>query len=191
MFKKAILILAILILNGCAFDSNEYLSTENYARYQAYYTSIFDNDRFLTYSDAFLLEVVFTKIENQYRYDIIIDQPNIAMYDIEVMVVENDISFERSDKMMPNFGIFETNDTNMIPYQVDVSKGYVKGIILSGLIDVPVVELKIMIAWKDYAKLNSTREFFLRNLDYDRMQDGSHDNDDEEIIDDEEDQDEE
>lgn len=188
MFKRFLLLLLILMLSACSFDQNDYLSEQNFARYQAYYTSIFDNDRFITFSDAFELEIVFTKIEDQYRYDIIIDRPSIAMYDIEVMVVENDLPFERSDKMMPNFGIFESAEANMIPFQVDVDKGYVKGIIVSGVVNVPVVELKIMVAWRDYAKLNSTREFFIRNLDYDRMQDGSHDiiDDIDDDIDDEE-----
>ncbi len=187
MLRKITMIMLILLMSGCAFDSDKYLSKENYARYQAYYTSIFDNDRFLAFSDAFDIEIAFNKIQDKYRYDIIIDNPSIAMYDIEVMVVENDVSFERADKMMPNFGIFETKDVNMIPFQIDVEKGYVKGIILSGMVDVSVVELKIMVAWRDYAKLNATREFFIRNLDYDRMQDGSHDNDDD-IDDSEEDE---
>lgn len=178
MIKKALVLFLLLSLSACSFDTQEYLSQENFKRYQAYYTSIFDNDRFITFTDAYNIELVFTKIEEQYRYDIIIDEPAIAMYDIEVMVVENDIVFERADKMMPSFGIFELNESNMIPFQVDVDKGYAKGIILSGMVDVPIVELKVMVAWKDYAKLNATREFFMFNLDYERMQAGDHDNTD-------------
>lgn len=174
MVKKAFVLLLILTLSACTFNTQEYLSKENYARYQAYYTSIFDNDRFITFTDAYNIQVVFTKVAEQYRYDIIIDEPTIAMYDIEVMAVENDVIFERADKMMPSFGIFELNDSNMIPFQVDVEKGYVKGIILSGMVDVPIVELKVMVAWKDYAKLNTTREFFMYNLDYEQMQSGQH-----------------
>ena len=174
MIKKALILFLLLTLSACTFDTQEYLSQENYKRYQAYYTSIFDNDRFITFTDAYNIELVFTKINEQYRYDIIIDEPAIAMYDIEVMVIENDIIFERSEKMMPSFGIFEQNETNMIPFQVDVEKGYAKGIVLSGMVDVPIVELKVMVAWKDYAKLNSSREFFMFNLDYERMQAGDH-----------------
>lgn len=179
MIKKTLILLLLLSLSACSFDTQEYLSQENYARYQAYYTSIFDNDRFITFTDAYDIERVFTKVNDQYRYDIIIDNPSIAMYDIEVMVVENDVAFERAEKMMPSFGIFESKETNMIPFQVDVDKGYAKGIVLSGMVDVPIVELKVMVAWKDYAKLNTTREFFMFNLDYERMQAGDHDNTDE------------
>jgi hypothetical protein len=175
MIKKAFILLVLLSLSACSFDTQEYLSQENYARYQAYYTSIFDNDRFITFTEAYEIDRVFTKIDSQYRYDIIIDNPAIAMYDIEVMVVENDIIFERAEKMMPSFGIFESLETNMIPFQVDVDKGYAKGIILSGMVDVPIVELKVMVAWKDYAKLNTTREFFMFNMDYERMQEGLED----------------
>lgn len=175
MIRKAFIALLLVLLVGCTNDINSIVEEQNFSRYQAHYISIFDNDRFIRESSQYELSVVFTQVENKYRYDIIIDNPIIAMYDIEVMVVENDISFERANKMMPNFGIFETGEINMIPYQVDVEKNYVKGIVVSGLVDVPVVELKIMVSWKDYSKLNSFREFFIRNLDYERMNDDDFD----------------
>lgn len=171
MVKKAIVLLVILLLTSCSNNASSVKEAENFTRYQAYYTSIFDNDRFIREPNNYNLEVVFTKIDNKYRYDVIIDEPIIAMYDVEVMVIENDQPFEHTDKMMPSFGVFERNETNMIPYQVDTEKGYAKGIVVSGLIDVSVVELKIMIGWRDYSKLNSYREFFIRNLDYERMND--------------------
>lgn len=171
MFKKAISLLLVVLLASCTNNANSILEEENFSRYQAYYTSIFDNDRFIREPSNYELDVVFTKIDNKYRYDIIIDQPIIAMYDVEVMVIENDQPFERTDKMMPSFGVFESDKTNMIPYQVNIEKGYAKGIVVSGLVDVKIVELKIMIGWKDYSKLNSYREFFIRNLDFDRMDD--------------------
>lgn len=171
MFKKAISLLLVVLLASCTNNANSILEEENFSRYQAYYTSIFDNDRFIREPSNYELDVVFTKIDNKYRYDIIIDQPIIAMYDVEVMVIENDQPFERTDKMMPSFGVFESDETNMIPYQVNIEKGYAKGIVVSGLVDVKIVELKIMIGWKDYSKLNSYREFFIRNLDFDRMDD--------------------
>lgn len=171
MFKKAIVLLLVALLASCTHNANSILEEENFTRYQAYYTSIFDNDRFIREPSNYELDVVFTKVDNKFRYDIIIDQPIIAMYDVEVMVIENDQPFERTDKMMPSFGVFESDETNMIPYQVNTEKGYAKGIVVSGLVDVGVVELKIMIGWRDYSKLNSYREFFIRNLDFERMDD--------------------
>lgn len=171
MFKRAIILLLVALLASCTNNASSILEEENFSRYQTYYTSIFDNDRFIREPSNYVLDVVFTQVENKYRYDIIIDQPIVAMYDIEVMVVENDQPFERIDKMMPSFGVFESNKTNMIPYQVNIEKGYAKGIVVSGLVDVGVVELKIMIGWRDYSKLNSFREFFIRNLDFERMND--------------------
>lgn len=168
--RKVVLVFILLsTLIGCNINNQDLRSQQQLSRYQAYYLSLFDNDRFLSFSDAFDLDVVFTKLDQGYRYDIVIDNPKIAMYDIEIMVVENDTPFERADKMMPNLGIFEDLEVNLIPYQVHIDRGYMKGIVVSGLVPVSVVELKIMVAWKDYAKLNSTREFFIRNLDYDRI----------------------
>ena len=178
MIKRFLLLVLLIALAGCNLNTQDVRLQQQFARYEAYYVSLFDNDRFISFSDAFDLEVVFTKLDSGYRYDVVIDNPKIAMYDIEIMVVENDTPFERADKMMPNLGIFESLEVNLVPYQVHTDKGFMKGVVVSGVVSVSVVELKIMVAWKDYAKLNSTREFFIRNLDYDRIGQIGEENDD-------------
>lgn len=169
--KLKIMLVALLLLVSACSKSTNVVEEQNLARYKAYYALIFDNDRFIREPQHFDLDVVFSEIEGQYRYDIIVDNPRIAMYDVEIMVVEDDLGFQATRRMMPSFGIFESNKNNMIPNQVDSENGYVKGMIVSGMLDKKVVELKIMVGWRDYSKLNSHREFFIRNLDYDKMKD--------------------
>ncbi len=168
MLKKWMIILVIFTLGGCTlFDQEDKVLTQKMQRYQAYYTSIFDNDRFIDYSDFYDIEFFLNELPDRtYRYDLIIDNPRIAMYDVEVMIVENDTDPEDIDKMMPNAGIFEDAEYNLVPFQFNSDKGYRKGIALSGIVDQPVVTLRVMVAWKDYAKVNSTREFFLIQRDF-------------------------
>ncbi|NLA78811.1 MAG: hypothetical protein GX845_04600 [Erysipelothrix sp.] len=174
MKRKILVIIMLVVLSACARGS-KVVEEENLERYKAYYSFIFDNDRFIREPQHYELDIVFTKMNSQYRYDIIIDQPIIAMYDIEVMVVEDDLVYDSTDKMMPNFGIFEDKKVSMIPNQVDGDLGYVKGVIVSGVVERNIVELKIMVGWRDYSKLVSHREFFIRNLDYEKMSDPDYD----------------
>lgn len=161
MRKWMSVIIISLLLSGCQWFDNDDIDEAKFQRYSAYYTSIFDNDRFVLASEYYDLEVVMNKIsEAEYRYDVIIDSPKIAMYAIEVMVVENNITPEVANKMMPTIGIFENVEYNLIPYQVNVEKGYVKGLIVNGISTQPSINLKIMVLWRDYAKLLVTREFF-------------------------------
>jgi hypothetical protein len=168
MRKWTLIIVLSLVLAGCQWFDNDEIDKAKFQRYSAYYTSIFDNDRFILASEYYDLEVVMNKIsDTEYRYDVIIDSPRIAMYAIEVMVVENNITPEVADRMMPTIGIFENVEYNLIPYQVNVEKGYVKGLIVNGISKLPSINLKIMVLWRDYAKLVVTREFFEVNKNYD------------------------
>jgi len=187
MIKKLILLMMILMMTACNFKVDNIVETSKYQRYLAYYTSIFDNDRFILWSNFYDIELVMHKLpNNQYRYDLIIDNPRIAMYDIEIMVVENNVTPELTDKMMPNLGIFEDMEYNFVPFQVNVEKGYPLGLVVSGVTDSSIVSLKVMISWKDYAKVKSTREFFDLVGDYEKQfitdhDDGGDDGDDESL----------
>jgi hypothetical protein len=161
MRKWTVIIILTLILSGCQWFDNDDIDEAKFQRYSAYYTSIFDNDRFVLSSEYYDLEVAMNKIDDdEYRYDVIIDSPKIAMYAIEIMIIENNITPEVANKMMPTLGIFEDVEYNLIPYQVNIEKGYVKGLIVSGISEQPSINLKIMVLWRDYAKLLVTREFF-------------------------------
>lgn len=168
MRKLTIIIILALILSGCQWFDNDDIDEAKFQRYSAYYTSIFDNDRFIFASEYYDIEVVMNKIsDSEYRYDVIIDSPRIAMYAIEIMVVENNVTPEVANKMMPTIGIFENVEYNLIPYQVNVERGYVKGLIVNGISSLPSINLKIMVLWRDYAKLIVTREFFDINKIFD------------------------
>ena len=166
MRKILIMIIFVVFLGGCASksDSIDKIKLENYAYI---YQTITDNDTFNAVANYYDLQVVMAKIsDQQYRYDIIIDNPKIAMYDIKIMAVENNVDFSLADEMMPSIGIFDDEEFNMVPYQINKDLGYVKGLVISGLTDKPIVNLKIRIVWKDYSKVEETKEYFNITIDY-------------------------
>lgn len=157
--KKIILILCLnLLLCSCSSSSTSDDTAEKMNRYEAYYNSVLDNERFAESSDFFDVEVVMNLLpDGSYRYDVIIDNPRIAMYDIQAIVVENDTVFAQMDGMSASFGIFNSGSYIMIPNQVNRELGYIKGIDLSGTVDQPSVDLKMVVLWRDSSRVDQKR----------------------------------
>ena len=95
------------------------------------------------------------RIEDGYRYYVIIDKPTLAMYDIEVLAIEPDGDYQNN--MAANVGIFEEEEYHMIPNQSNVQEGYVKGVIASGLTQNPEITLHIFVQFKnaDYSTVHT------------------------------------
>ncbi|MDD2591683.1 MAG: hypothetical protein PHP11_00705 [Erysipelotrichaceae bacterium] len=166
MRKILTILLLLILLMGCS-DNNESSDSIKLENYAYIYQTITDNDTFNTTTEHFDMNVVMSQIDDQnYRYDIIIDDPKVAMYDIKMMAVENNIDYSLANKMMPSIGIFDEEEYNMVPYQINTELGYVKGLIISGKTDAPVVNLKIRITWKDYTKVFESKEYFNLTVDY-------------------------
>lgn len=76
----------------------------------------------------FCVRVVFNRIEDVYRYDLIIDQPQVDMYYIEAMAYAN----ENDQNMCPVLGIVDDSISHLKVHYVDKSKHFYKGVQLSG-----------------------------------------------------------
>jgi len=159
------LLLFVTLLSGCARkESDEDIKME---KYKYIYQTVSDNDSFLSEPLYYDLDVSMSKLsDKEYRYDITIDNPQRAMYDIQVMAIENNLEYSLTNKMMPTIGILENDSINMVPYQIDYERGYVKGVILSGVTEDPVVNLKIRVSYKDYLLVRETKEYYNITVDY-------------------------
>jgi len=155
MFKKCLLVVMCCLLCAC-----ENKSEVDYTKYYEYIEVINNNSEYVkpTYYD---LSVELTKVDDGYRYYVILDNPQVAMYDIVMMVVDN----TNEDKLMPNTGLFG-DSYNLVPNQVNRDEGFVKGITLSGDCANDMVSLKIMVEWHDKSKANTYREF----LEYENVE---------------------
>lgn len=166
MKKIMAIVVVLLLIVGCSNRNDQYYE-EKLKKYEAYWNVLLNEDKFQTQSRNFDIEAELIKNGETYEYYISIDNPKIAMYDVEVMVVENKMPFDGNVEMVPSAGIFENDTYTLIPNQVREDKGFKKGILL-GKLDVsePKINIRVLVIWKNYTKLESKREVFEFNLEY-------------------------
>ncbi|NCB32836.1 MAG: hypothetical protein EOM64_02965 [Erysipelotrichia bacterium] len=156
----------LLMLSGCTASINGV--SPAMTSYQGYYTAVEDNDKFIESSLYYHLSSEMSEMpDGTHRYYIFLDQPQIAMYDVMMLAVENDTPYDEADKMMPSIGILDNADYNLIPFQSYTENGYVKGLVISGECTDSNVKLKLLVEWKDKNQERTTREFFSFDLTMD------------------------
>ncbi len=160
---KRILAALILVcaLSGCGRKENERkLEEEMYQAYLTYYQALLDTTEKAARAQEFSTGIVVNQLEDgKYRYDLIIDEPKVAMYDVEALAVirtqEETISTE---KMMPSVGIFD-DFYNMVPNQVYKDMGYVAGVVLSLTSSEPQVRIDLIVCWQDKERTTVYKRF--------------------------------
>lgn len=161
MKKICLSLLLILSLSGCGSNSEELA----YQIYKTTYQSILNTTSFQSSSQNFKIYVTLTdQGSGMVRYDLFVDEPKIAMYDIEILAIVDTGLLVVSEEMMPSIGIFETAQYHMIPYQINADYGYQKGFNLNGITDSNDVTLKVLVMWKDYFKIRTYKETFKFDL---------------------------
>lgn len=153
--KKIILcITLLLVLCGCKKDTTEQANNE---KYLDYCELIKEHDTFKDGSEYFDVSSDITKIDEGYRYYIIIDNPKIAMYNIEAVAIEMDSDYTKT--MAANIGIFEENKFSFVPNQANPDAGFVKGISISGISENNNPTLYMLVEWNDVGLNITNREF--------------------------------
>lgn len=161
--KKLLLIICLLIgLCGCQEDGKQLANPDD--RYMYIIEMIREHESFETSSDYFDIAVEMAKIENGYRYYITIDNPRIAMYDIEMLAIEKDVDYRNN--MAANVGIFEEKEYNMVPNQANIDQGFVKGIVVSGISVKPQTTLYIFVQFKNADYSITRSEYFRLDVSY-------------------------
>lgn len=169
--KKVLLpLMCMLLLVACNNETRQ-VDEEKYNAYLSYYQAILDYDNKSDSSSNFSIEVVSNKLgEDKYRYDVIISQPKIAMYNIETLVIVEDVSSAINTKeMMPSLGIFEEYKYNLVPGQIDKEKNYVEGLDLSVTSNKPTVYLGVMVSYTDKNNTQVTREYLEISGNYEEV----------------------
>ncbi len=106
-----------------------------------------------------------SKIEGGYRYYVFIDNPRIAMYDVEAIAVVEGVDHRKT--MAASVGIFEEKEYNMIPNQRNIDRGYVGGIAISGTCAKRDVSLRVFIRWENDGGTDYYRECYRLDIAYD------------------------
>ena len=96
--------------------------------------------------------------DGAYRFYVTIDNPKAAMYNVEAIAIESDVDY--SNEMAANIGLFEDTKYSMIPNQTNASKGFVKGVNISGVTKNENPVLYILVTWTNKDASATKREFF-------------------------------
>jgi len=154
----------LLFLSGCTVSTD--VNQENgLAAYETYFRMIESNASFIEESSYYTVSTETVSMnDGSWRYYVVIDEPETAMYDVALLAVEDGYLYDTSLKMMPSLGIFDSFGCNLIPYQVNAEKGFMKGLVISGESDSEDINLKMMVEWKDKTGKNTMREFLSISL---------------------------
>lgn len=162
--RKLILFCTLVIfISGCS--NNKIRENDFQYTYNSFVNSILDNNGNDTAEIPFAHHLEVTKESSgEYRYSITIDDARVAMYHIQMMVVDKSASGQ-----YPFIGLMNDEpEYSMIPNQENKEKNFVKGIVLEGLSATPKFTLLIQVSWKDYAQVNTRTVFFSYVYDYDQ-----------------------
>ena len=161
--KKLVLLLLILILfSGC--NTNNKHEKEMYQRYMDIINSINNYDNFLDSSNYFDIYGEIARTDDGYRYYIFVENPKVAMYDVEILAIERYKDYSKN--MAANLGIFEDNEYAFIPNQTNPNKGYYKGTSISGITDKSNPRIFILVQWHNKDLSKSYREYIYLDLVY-------------------------
>lgn len=123
MKKILSIVMIFLFIVGCQSSS----TNDDYV----YYIQVKEQLMKQTHFDQeypFQIQVVFNKLEDHYRYDVIIDRPQKDMYSIQAMAYS-----EESDReMCPVLGFFDDDVSHLKVDYVNKAQHFYKGIQLSG-----------------------------------------------------------
>lgn len=181
--KILIVMIMILMLSACSKSSER--TDQYFAKYESAYETLSSHDKLENSSNYYNLEVVTNKIEDgTYRVDLILDKPQVAMYNVEMLVELNPTGTTQYDEVLPSLGIVEDLKYNLIPNQVNIDNGFYEGLILSGISDKSKGTLKVSVSWSNYASTKQFEEFIQLPYDFSAQakdQDKVEDTTDEEV----------
>ena len=162
-FKKiTAFVLALMLLSSCKEIGRE--KADPNERYIYMVETLQEHELFAEKSSYFDISADMAKIEGGYRYYITIDNPRLAMYDVELLAIEKGVDY--LNNMAANVGIFEETKYNMIPNQSNPEKGYVKGIVASGVSSSPETTLYIFVQFKNADHTSAHSEYFKLDVSY-------------------------
>ena len=157
---RILFLIAVLFFVGCKNSASSEHTLPEDDRYQTYYNAISRNEKWKDGSLYYSVSAQMVQLDDgSYRFYVFLDHARIAMYDIALLAVMNDVPYREATVMMPNIGILGKNTYTMIPNQYDPQNDYVKGLVISGESDAASVDLKMMIEWKDKSLEHVSREF--------------------------------
>lgn len=158
--KKWIVIIVCFFLFGCQAKTEEINSTDKqYKKYKAYIETLDKQKHFISEDKDFSTRIIVNETnKGNYRYDIIIDNPTITMYNIKIIA-----SIDDSETVSyPTIGILDEESFALIPGVIDKTKNIYKGINLSGISSKKEATVKIYITFTTSEDDSTIEERFIQ-----------------------------
>lgn len=127
MKKKFFICLMSFLICGCSTHSSK--EENQFQTYDYIKNKLIQQVQYDQTIDC-QVSLIFNKLSDNYRYDIVIHQPQKDMYHITAMCYAS----EGQDKICPNIGIFDEQEYHLKKDYVDKQNGFYKGIQLSGTV---------------------------------------------------------
>lgn len=160
MIKKILMILCIvLLLSGCSKKSE----TDYKEKYSNLVEALSSHTSFASSSQYFDIEADIAKTNDGYRYYVIVDNPQVAMYGVEIVAVEKGINY--MNNMAANVGVLDETEYNMLPGQARKQANYVAGLSVSGVSAIPNPTIYVLVNWHGKTQ-DIAQEFFEFNLNF-------------------------
>lgn len=155
MRKLTVYLLCLLLLGGCKSNGT---TSDNNVKYFNYIDLIINNNYVESSNIPFDCSISVGKNEKEeYVYLVTIENPKIAMYNVEMMALINtDIG---KDTMFPTVGVIDDDRYSMIPFQSNLERGYPGAIIVSGTSEAPEFTVNLLVVYHDYSGQNETKVY--------------------------------
>lgn len=127
MMKKIFIFIVCFFIVGC--NSKKTIESIQFDEYYKIQSRLIKQNKFSKTND-FNVQLIYNQIDNEYRYDLVINNPKTEMKDI-IAICYVDSQFE---DMFPNVGIFEDVSYNLKKDYINKEENYYKGIMLSGTV---------------------------------------------------------
>lgn len=154
MRKIVTILLVLFCLTACQNSKTE--SASGNEKYLDYCELLSSHSDFKEKSEFFDVSFDIATIEDGYRYYIIVDNPKIAMYNIEAIAIEKGNDYRLN--MAANIGIYDKTYA-MIPNQANIKEGFVKGFSISAISKNKTPTLYLLVQWTNSDTSITSREY--------------------------------
>lgn len=162
MRKIILFVLVTFLLSACSFPSKK--KEDSNDRYYSIVENIFSQNDFARVSNYFDISGELAKIDDGYRFYITIDNPRNALYDVEALAVEQGVDY--TSTMAANVGIYDEKEFCLIPNQTNPNKGYVEGLVISGVTQNPETTLYVYVSFKNDDHSSTRYEYLSLDVEY-------------------------
>lgn len=162
MHKKIFLCLfSLLLFSGCMTQAAKD-EKESLKNYESYIDAIINNKGIESKNIPFDYKLnVVKKNDSSYEYEVIISDPQVSMYDIKAIAIDQ--SIDSNSNVFPCFGLLGDDYKTsyyMIPYQVNTQRNFIAGFALNAVSAKPQFTINVLVSWKDASLQKTSRVFF-------------------------------